>query len=219
MNTSPVKIDPLLEPFLTELDDAKADELLLQLINAHTEPVIKGVIRYKLRLSSQSATQHAEAEDINQETLLQLLSQLREFRELPDRHPISDLRGMAAIIAHRMCSRWMRRQFPERHALKNRLQYLLTRQRGLALWQDEDRKFVAGFAVWQGQKKAATAERLGHLSDDEGLLAHIRMLKSGRPQELGDALAAIFNHLGSPVEFDELVSALAALLGIRDQPI
>ncbi len=45
------------------------------------------------------------------------------------------------------------------------------------------------------------------------------MLKSGRHQELGDTLAAIFNHLGSPIEFDELVSALAALLGVRDQPI
>jgi hypothetical protein len=36
---------------------------------------------------------------------------------------------------------------------------------------------------------------------------------------LGGALAAIFNCLGSPVEFDELVSGLAALLQIRDQPI
>ena len=76
MNTSPVKIDPLLEPFLTKLDDTKADELLSQLINAHTEAVIKGVIRYKLHLS---VTQHAEAEDISQEAVLQLLAQLREF--------------------------------------------------------------------------------------------------------------------------------------------
>jgi hypothetical protein len=81
----------------------------------------------------------------------------------------------------------MRRQFPERHALKNRLQYLLTRQRGFALWQDEDRKLVAGFAVWQGQKKAATTVRLRHLSDEEEMLARIRMLKNGRAQELGAA--------------------------------
>jgi hypothetical protein len=36
---------------------------------------------------------------------------------------------------------------------------------------------------------------------------------------LGAALAAIFNYVGSPIEFDELVSLLAELLGIRDQPI
>lgn len=77
---------------------------------------------------------------------------------------------------------------------------------------------VAGFAAWQGQKKVLTG-RLASLSDDEGLLAHIRTIKSGRPQELGEALAAMFNHLGSPVEFDELVSALGKLLGIRDQPV
>lgn len=216
---SSAKIDTLLEPLLLEASDEQADELLSRLITVHAEPVIKGIIRYKLHLSSHRADGRAEADDIYQEALVQLLAELRQLRKQPDEHPITDLRGMAAVIAHRTCSYWMRRQFPERHALKNRLQYLLTRQPGLALWQDEDRKLVAGFAVWQGQKKAAAAARLGQLSDDGGLLVHIRLLQSGRPQELSDALAAIFNHLGSPVEFDELVSTLAALLGIRDQPI
>ena len=219
MIASMAQIDTLLEPLLLEASDEQADELLSQLITVHAEPVIKGIIRYKLHLNSHRADGRAEADDIYQEALLQLLAELQQLRKQPYEHPITDVRGMAAVIAHRTCSRWMRRQFPERHALKNRLQYLLTRQRGLALWKDEGGKLVAGFAAWQGQKKAATAERLGHLSDDEGLLAHIRMLKSGRHQELGDALAAIFNRLGSPIEFDELVSALAALLGIRDQPI
>jgi RNA polymerase sigma factor (sigma-70 family) len=219
MTASMAKIDTLLEPLLLEASGEQADELLLRLITVHAEPMIKGIIRYKLHLNSYRADGRAEADDVYQEVLVQLLTELQQLRKQPDEHPITDVRGMAAIIAHRTCSRWMRRQFPERHALKNRLQYLLTRQPGFALWQDEDRKQVAGFAVWQGQRKAVTAARLGHLSDDEGLLAHIRMLKSGRQQELGDALAAIFNHLGSPIEFDELVSALAALLGIRDQPI
>ena len=215
MEKSSAKIDSLLEPLLLEADDEQADVLLLQLIAVHAEPVIKGIIRYKLRLSSH----RAEGEDIYQEVLVQVLAEFRQLRKQPDEHPITDVRGMVAVIAHRTCSRWMRRQFPERHSLKNRLQYLLTRQRGLALWPDEDRKLVAGFAVWQGQKKAVTATRLRHLSDDEALRAYIRMLKSGRQQELGDALAAIFNHVGGPIEFDELVSAVAALLGIRDQPI
>jgi len=219
MIASMAQIDTLLEPLLLEASDEQADELLSTLITLHAEPVIKGIIRYKLHLNSHRADGPAEADDIYQEVLLQLLAELQQLRKHPDLHPITDLRGMAAIIAHRTCSRCMRRQFPERHALKNRLQYLLTRQRGFALWQDEGGKSVAGFAAWQGQKKAVTAAPPGHLSDVEGLLAHIRMLKSGRHQELSDALAAIFNHLGGPIEFDELVSALASLLGIRDQPI
>jgi RNA polymerase sigma factor (sigma-70 family) len=216
---SSANIDSLLEPLLLAASDQEADDLLLGLITVHAEPVIKGIIRYKLHLSSHRTAQRAEADDIYQEVLVQLLTELHRLREQPNEHPISDLRGMTAVIAHRTCSRWMRRQFPERHALKNRLHYLLTRQRGLALWQDGTGKLVAGFTAWQGRKKAANAERLRRLSEDEGLQAHIRLLQTGKQQELGPALAAIFNHLGGPIEFDELVSAVAALLQIRDQPI
>src|SRR6185503_11922555 len=110
---SPVKIDVLLEPLLTEVSDDQADEIVSRLITVHAEPVIKGVIRFKLRLSSFRESQREEADDIQQEVVLQLLGQLQRFRKLPDTHPIIDVRGMAAVIAHRTCARWMRRQFPE----------------------------------------------------------------------------------------------------------
>ena len=216
MKELPVKIDVLLKPLLTDVSDEQADELLSQLIANHAEPVIKGVIRFKLRLNSYRETQRAEADDIQQEVVLQLLTQLQRFRKLPAGHPISDLRGMAAVIAHRTCARWMRRQFPERHALKNRLHYLLTRQRGFALW-DEDGKTVAGFEVWQKENKKVKAAR--HLSDVETLPNHLRALKSDKPQELADTVATILNYAGGPIEFDELVSSIAAIQGITDQPI
>ena len=215
MNESPVKIDALLEPLLLAGDDDQADELLLQLINAHADPVIKGVIRFKLRLRSYRETQRAEADDIYQEVLLQLLSRLQRFRKLPEGHPIADLRGMAAIIAHRTCARWLRRQFPERHALKNRLHYLVTRQRGFALWQNAEGQMIAGFARWQQEKMTAT----GRAPDLETLPSHIRPSMGGKPQELAETVAAIFNHVRRPIEFDELVTSVASLLGISDQPI
>ena len=218
MENSPAQIDTLLEPLLRESADERADDILAQLIDEHAGPVIKGVIRYKLHLNSHRATQRAEADDLYQEALLQLLAQLQQFRREPGVRPIADVRGMAAVIAHRTCSGWMRRQFPERHALKNRLHYLLTRQRGLALWQGEDGKTLAGFAAWQGQKRAANANRLGDSSGLEGLPARVHVPVGDKPQELADALAAIFNQVGGPVEFDELVRLLASLLGVRDQP-
>ena len=215
-----VKIDALLEPLLLEASDQQADEYLSQLITEHAEPVVKGIIRYKLHLSFHRPDQRDEADDIYQEVLVQLLGELQQLRKQPDQHPITDVRGMAAVIAHRTCSRWMRRQYPERHALKNRLQYLLTRQRGMALWQDKNNKLIAGFAVWQEQKKKpADPTQLGRLSEDNALPTHIRLLESGNPQELADAVAAILNHIGGPIEFDELVKALGSVLGIRDQPL
>ena len=215
MQELPVKIDTLLEPLLTASSDEHADELLSQLISGHAEPVIKGVIRFKLRFNSHQETQRAEADDLHQDVVLQLVTQLQRFRKLPAANPITDVRGMAAVIAHRTCARWMRRQFPERHALKNRLHYLLTRQRGFALWDDDNGKPLAGFAVWQQQKKATAR----NLSDTENLPAHIRGLKSDKPQELADAIASIFHYVGGPIEFDELVSGVAAIQGISDQPI
>ncbi len=145
--------------------------------------------------------------------LLQLLTLLHKFRKQPEANPIADLRGMAAVIAHRTCARWMRRQFPERHALKNRLHYLVTRQRGLALWQNAEGQLLAGFAAWQEQNKPAIRQLPNPLP------AHLRAPTSGHSQGLADTVAAIFNHAGSPVDFDELVSSLVTLLGISDQPI
>ena len=205
MQEFPVKIDALLEPLLTATTDEEAGELLSQVIAVHAEPVIKGVIRFKLRFNSHQEMQRAEANDIQQEVVLQLVSQLQRFRKLPVAHPITDVRGMAAIIAHRTCARWMRRQFPERHALKNRLHYLLTRQRSFALWEAQNGKLLSGFAVWQQQKKMGA-----RLPDLESLPVR---------KDLAETVASIFNYVAGPIEFDELVTAVAANQGISDQPL
>src|SRR5215510_2128266 len=178
MKESPVKIDVLLEPLLAQSSPEQAEEILSQLITDHAEPVIKAVIRFKLRFSTNRETQRAEADDIQQEVVLQLLSQLQRFRKLPDGHPITDVRGMAAVIAHRTCARWLRRQFPERHALKNRLHYLVTRQRGFALWQNAEGQLVAGFAAWVDQRMPAIRQ----LPDP--LPGHLRSTTGGKPREL-----------------------------------
>lgn len=214
------KIDALLEPLLLATSREQADAYLSQLVATRIAPVIKGVIRYKLHFNLYYATEQAEAEDLHQEVLVQLLMKLQQLRQEPAAHSISDVCGLAAVMAHRACSRWMRRQFPERHALKNRLHYLLTRQRGFAFWQPDDGKLLVGFAAWQGQKQVATQERLQHLSEDDRLMANIRLLDHSKQQtELAGVLATIFNCLGSPIEFDELVRVVAALLQIRDQPV
>ena len=70
------KIDTLLVPLVQEASDKQADELLLQLITVHAEPVIKGIVRYKLHLSSHRAAQQSEADDIYQEVLVQFLNNI-----------------------------------------------------------------------------------------------------------------------------------------------
>jgi hypothetical protein len=161
---------------------------------------------------------------------MQLLSALQQFRRQPETHPISDLRGLTAVIVHRACSRWMRRQFPERHALKNRLYYLLTHQNGFAVWQNDEKKLMAGFSVWRGKRKRSAEERIRHLPENERLVAQLRRVairtvrqeertQSGSQGGVGAALAATFNYLEGPIEFDRLVGGVADLLSLKDQSI
>jgi len=205
----PKESDNLLAPWLQSRSEEEAESALAQFIAAHIEPVIKGVVRFKLRLD---LSEGSEAVDIAQEALTQWLAELRKFREMPDQHPIGDARGLAATITYRVCYRWLRRQTPQRNALRARLQYALTRQSGLALWPDADKNLIAGFAAWRGSRDRAPVEKLRRLSDDE------KFLWTGywRDAKLKDFLVAIFDFVGGPVAFDDLVSATAAVLQIRD---
>jgi hypothetical protein len=212
-------IDSLLDSLLLATSDEETDEIISELITRHALPVIKRVIVYKLHLNPHRGTELADADDIQQEVILQLLTRLRQSRQQPDLYPISDLRGLTATITHGACARWMQRRFPERHAFKNRLYYLLTHQPGLALWLSESRKQMAGFKLWQGRKDIATVDRFDRLSDAEALLDRIRSLKSGKEADWGDVLAAVFDCLGGPVELDKLTGFLAGLLQIEDRPL
>jgi DNA-directed RNA polymerase specialized sigma24 family protein len=219
------QIDGLLEPLLLATSAEKADEILSQLITEQAGPVINGVLRYKLRSSSGHGGVGAEIEDLRQEAIAQLLAELQKVRSDAGSRPISDVRGLAATITYRLCARWMRRQFPEHHALRNRIQYLLTRQAGFALWpkeaeeKGESKKLVAGYAAWRGEKAPIATASLRGVLQDEKLFASFdgRRESAKLPAKLNDLLAAIFNRVGAPVEFDELIKTVASILQIKDQ--
>ena len=215
MEPAAVSIDPVVQPLLLDKSDEQTDELFVRLINDHAQPVVRGVIRYKLHLKSGPGPS-AEAEDIYQDVVLQLVSQLQRFRNAPNEHPITDLRGIAAVIAHRTCARWLRRHFPQRHALKNRLHYLLTRQRGFAVWQTKSETTVVGYQEWQRENRLPVAIPR---SADEKLFTTSRKRNEEPRQNLAQTVATIFDSIGNPVEFDELVTFTAGLLGMRDHSV
>jgi len=174
MKESSIQNDDLLAPWLQilrTLGEAAAEAALAQLIEAHIEPVIKGVIRFKLRLDP---CVRAEAADLAQEALAQWLAELRKLSALPDDRSISDARGLAATIAYRVCYGWLRRQSPRRNSLRNRLQYTLTRQAGLAIWTDRRNLSIAGFMAWRNLSEddwpRSCSDKLRQLADDEKFL-------------------------------------------------
>jgi hypothetical protein len=196
------------------------DVFLSQLIAVHAEPVIDRIIRYKLRHNLNRSGAEAGVEDLRQEAIARLLVELQKLRSDIERRPIRDVRGLAATITYRLCTQWMRCQFPRRHTLRNRIQYLLTRQAGFAIWpddKDEMKKLFAGFAAWKGQRPSIEAASLRRLHQDERLLELLG--GGGSSTDLREALATIFTHVGGPVDFDELVKTVAALLQITERKI
>src|SRR5262245_38197734 len=91
------EIDSVLEPLLLPTCDDEVDQYLSQVIATHAEPVIKGIIRHKLHLNSHRGIEQADADDIHQEVVVQLLAALQRLREQPTTHPVGDLRGLAAV--------------------------------------------------------------------------------------------------------------------------
>jgi hypothetical protein len=209
--------DDLIAPWLETLwarGEEAAEPALALLIRAHIAPVIRNVIRFKLRHDTAG---HADEDDLAQEALAQWLAELRKLGARPDDRSICDARGLAATIAYRVYSAWLRRRSPRRHALRNRLQYVLKRQAGLALWHGANQSenlLIAGFEAWRGRAHTPS-RKLSQLPSDENFLGRAgELVASGQDAKLNDLLAVIFDYLGGPVEFDELVTTVAVLLRV-----
>lgn len=214
-------LDPLLLSFMRSCDAEESERLLTAIIAEHAVPVIERVVRRKLRLTSlptgRARIDEGPAEDLCSDSVVQLLTQLRRVKACPQGDTIRDLRGYAAVVATHTCHRYLRRKHPQRHVLKNRLRYLLTRQSGFAIWEDEVGQLVAGFAAWRGDGAASHAEKLAQMAETRHTFVSPDLLRrDGQDARSGELLAVIFNQLGSAVVLDDLVSLVAKLWGVVD---
>lgn len=213
------EMDALLLPYLRAGDEAESQALLAELVRAEAEPVIRGIIARKLHVSLNGTgeTRNAqEAEDVRSEILLQLIARLGALKADSDGGAIANFRSYVAVTAHNACHELLRRKYPERWRLKNRLRYLLTHQEGFALWENEQGEWVCGLEGWRGKISVErSAARLDELRNDAG--AQERLGLGGRNLQLmnmAELVGAVFKSVGQPVELDELVSTIASLQGI-----
>lgn len=207
--------DDLLSPWLRTLqmhDLEASDSALSSLIESHITPVIRGVVRFKLRLGP---SERSDEDDLIQEALTEWLTEVRKLGNQPDTSSISDARGLAATITYRVCYAWLRRKSPHRHALSNRLQYLLTRQAGFSLWHSTSpgAKFmVAGFTAWR-DKALVPAEKLRELPGDERFLTRAgKFISDWQDARLIHLVKLILDTLGGPVPFNDLLNVTVSVL-------
>ena len=215
-------MDAQLLPYIHATSEADSDRVLNSLVSECIEPVIKQVIRSKLRVyfdHEGHAPRDPDAEDLYSDTLLQLLAKLKDCKDSPDDKSIGNLRSYTAVISYHTCYEYLRLKYPQRHNLKNKLRYLLTRRPGLASWENASGDLLSGFSKWRGTIDAPTgSDRLRQLLDDpHTALESVQPRGDFQHLKLWDLAAAIFNHTGHPIELDELVDIVARLQGIKDQ--
>lgn len=212
-------VDPILLPFLQEKDDERSHRLLCQLIADYAEPVIRDVIKHKLRTfvhASRRARRPEDTEDIHGESLVQVMITLNELKSRPIERAIADFRNYVAVLTYHVIFEYLRHQDPERWRLSKKIRYVLTHQKGLALWEASDKSMVCGFAIWQGRdERTVPLAHLRRLIDD----AEVRMRYGASELQrarLIDVVTFVLNWSGKPVRFRHLVKVSALLLGMRD---
>jgi DNA-directed RNA polymerase specialized sigma24 family protein len=217
MPNATAQVDDLLLPLLqAEADDAR--HLIESLVVEHAGPVIKQIIRSKLYFFFDKGQQQ-DAEDIHGEVQVLLLARLHAFRSHPADNAIGNFRGYVAVCAYNVCHEYIRRKAPRYHQLKNRLRYLMTHHPGFALWESESAITLCGFVKWQEADYAEPkSARLAQVSEDPQSFTETA-LAGRRPDSLAlvDLTSALFNWLGHPVEFDQLVNLVARLCGVAEQ--
>jgi RNA polymerase sigma factor (sigma-70 family) len=213
--------DALLLPFLQATDEIESQRFLEELVSKHAEPIIREIIKYKLRVSlihTDHNRQNQDAEDVYSEVVVQVLAELREFKANSNNRSISNFRSYVATITYHTCYEYLREKYPRRSHLKDRLRYLLTHHNSFALWESNN-EWICGFIVWKDQNKSvARTVRPRQLYDNPQSFR-----KAGVSDEdllkvnLADLLARVFNDVGSPVELEFLINIIAELMGIKEQ--
>lgn len=219
--TAPSQIDPLLLPFLESAGDMEEVSLLTRLIHEHADPVIRQILSHKLQFyfsRNEMRSQNPDVEEIRSDIHLCLLKRLRELKGDPSARPVSNLRGYIAAIARNSCDGYLRRKYPGRRRLKDKVRYCLSSKSEFALWEDAEFGSVCGLAEWKSKGAAAFTHpgpRQADVTDD--IYLRLRGIDPNR-LDMRSLIMAVFEACGGPIELDHLTGLIAGLWGVEDGP-
>jgi DNA-directed RNA polymerase specialized sigma24 family protein len=206
------EVDPVLRPFLQEPDDAATRGRLGEILEREASPVAWRVIRAQLRGSEAS-----DLEDVHAAVILRLARHLLGLRVAGNpEEPVRAFAAYVAAVAHNACHAFLRVRSPDRARLRSRTRYVLTRAAPLALWENGTHS-LCGQAAWRGAAwNPATVERLSDLSRRIGAFAGPQ--PDGAAMPFPRLVESLLARLQGPARFEDVVDALAAILGITDRP-
>jgi hypothetical protein len=192
---SNAELDPILRPILEARDEDQRDEETVRLLLRTASPVIEDVIRRSLR--QEEIVNLCASDDLRAEATYRILRRLDLVRQDPVANAIRDVHEYVAVAAYNVFHDYLRRQFPERTKLSNRVRYLLTSDARFAMWE-RDGVLLCGFTEWRGQPERRSREDLD------------RSVASSDIHAMRRQLIDIFATVNAPLSCVDLVTALSA---------
>ncbi|HYC59250.1 MAG TPA: hypothetical protein VEK79_06750 [Thermoanaerobaculia bacterium] len=171
-----------------------------RLVVDHARPTIEMVLaRFA---ASDRVLRRDESEDVMSTVTLRLVRKLQAAGQ----DAIEDFENYVATLTYHTIYDFMRRRFPERTRLKNRIRYLLQHDRRFAMWRSGD-TILCGLKRWEGR-----TDRCDDVTIERDT-ATAAMLDDARPD---DAVAAIFACTSCPLPLEMLVRMLADLWQVTE---
>ena len=205
-------MDPLLRRFIDATSEPEAERELNILIEEHALPLAKAIVARKLRTYAADQTSRSamdDRDDVVADAMMTLVERLQASRSDAGVAPIENFSSYAAVVIHSACAHQIRRRYPERARLKNRLRYVFSTEPRLALWTIGG-DVACGLAEWHGRSIDGAAERALPRSVEQSRRRWMDMTKTALTSATIDLVAG----LEAPVEFETLVSAIASASGL-----
>ena len=169
------------------------------------QPVIAGLANRYTR--SGSSIHRHDIDDITGTINLRLVTKLRAIAISAD-EAVRDFERYVATLTYNVISDHLRKSFPARARLKNRLRYSLTHDPRLALWT-VDEIVIGGLDAWRDSTDAVAEVPLDPARVPRSMLDVKRA---------ADALVQIFQRVARPVVFDGLVTFVAKIWNVIEAP-
>lgn len=200
--------DPLLAPYLAAPTLESQADALERLLGVETERVLRDAVRRALGASPRFA---AEAEDVASEVRVRIVQKLGELRR-GDAEPIENFHGYVVRAAQHAAYALMRRRFPERTRLKNRVRYVAGHHPGIRLRTDANGEWLCESSRLRAAPAPGAARAFA--DDPAGFVGGAGLDRHGALPALTEG---IVSRLDAPIALDVLADAIAVLQGIVDR--
>ena len=191
--------DEVLTRWIAEDDPDRAFLLLETLVANHADPLVRRIVRSRLRSFS-------DADDVAQKALLALIVRLDRLKHENDTAAVRDFGAYVAGMARNACHEYFRGKYPERHRLTLKLRYLARHSSQIALWDAEDGREVCGLNRQRGRPP---------IEDSSAIRDHHRTPIAARGS-LEELTTSLLRAADGPVLFDDLVEVMFDRLNLAE---